>query len=83
MNFKSIRNNYINIFEEFKNFCVIKNPSELIEEDNINYDEDLMNGRIKKYIKTMESEPLLKQGEIITMKRKFENGISNLKSKSV
>ena len=78
MNFKKIRNNYINIFEELKNFSVIKNPSELIEEDNNKYDEDLMNGRIKNYIKTMESEPLLKQGEIITMRRKFENGISNL-----
>ena len=78
MNFKKIRNNYINIFDEFKNFSVIKNPSELIEENNNQYDEEIMNGRIKNYVKSMESEPLLKQGEIITMRRKFENGISNL-----
>ena len=60
------------------NFSAIKIPSELIEDDNNNYDEEIMKGRINKYVKTMESEPLLKQGEIITMRRKFENGISNL-----
>ena len=71
---------YIDIFEQFKTFTFLNNLLSLVDFDtNPTMDEDEIRLKvINKLKEENEFEPLMKQGEIILMKRKFENSITNI-----
>ena len=78
--FKKLREEYLSVFEEFKYFELIKDimtmldfkQKEILEEDVC---LNLVNENLKN--KT-DFESLLKQGDILAIKRKFETGISQI-----
>jgi hypothetical protein len=71
---------YIDIFEQFKTFTFLNNLLSLVDFDtNPTMDEDEIRLKvINKLKEENDFEPLMKQGEIILMKRKFENSITNI-----
>lgn len=69
---------YIDIFEEFKTFNLFKNLLDLFKFDDCPTEEEIKIKVIEEMKKNNEFEDLMKQGEIILMKRKFENKITNI-----
>ena len=69
---------YIDIFEEFKTFNLFKNLLDLFKFEDCPTEEEIKIKVIEEMKKNNEFEDLMKQGEIILMKRKFENKITNI-----
>jgi hypothetical protein len=79
--FKSVRNEYINIFDSFKTANMIKEPFKFIGNDfGEQTDEEIqkkIDQSIQDSIAKEEFENLLKPNEILAMKRKYDNDIAN------
>ncbi len=81
--FKKLRDEYMPIFEQLKYFELIKDilttvdfeGKEAITENEIN---KLVEETLKEKKDKKEFEILLKQGDILSLKKKFEKGISNI-----
>ena len=79
--YKQLRTNYFNLFEQFKLFKVVKNINQLYDFDlNHSFHEELIKGRILSKLRNNKNdfENLMNQGEIIYMKKKFDNGIQSI-----
>ena len=81
--FKKLRDEYMPVFEQLKYFELIKDilttvdfeGKEAITENEIN---KLVEETLKEKKDKKEFEILLKQGDILSLKKKFEKGISNI-----
>ena len=69
---------YIDIFEQFKTFNLFKDLLNLFDFKECPTEEEIKQKVIEKMKEENEFEVLMKQGEIILMKRKFENSITNI-----
>ena len=79
--FKSVRNEYINIFDSFKTANMIKEPFKFIGNDFDKQTDEEKQKKIDQSIQDSiakeEFENLLKPNEILAMKRKYDNDIAN------
>ena len=81
--FKKLRDEYMPIFEQLKHFELIKDilvivdfeKKEKIQEIDLN---KLIQETLEEKKNKKEFEILLKQGDILSLKKKFETGISNI-----
>ena len=69
---------YIDVFEQFKTFNLFKDLLNLFDFKECPTEEEIKQKVIEKMKEENEFEVLMKQGEIILMKRKFENSITNI-----
>ena len=69
---------YIDVFEQFKTFNLFKDLLNLFDFKECPTEEEIKQKVIEKMKEENEYEVLMKQGEIILMKRKFENSITNI-----
>ena len=79
--YKQLRTNYFNLFEQLKLFKIVRNINQLYDFDlNHSFHEELIKGKILSQLrnKKNEFENLMNQGEIIFMKKKFDNGIQSI-----
>ena len=79
--FKKLRSEYLPVFEQLKYFELIKDILTAIEFDKKEElpEEEEINKIIDHYLKDKNKfEILLKQGDILSLKKKFETGISNI-----
>ncbi len=79
--YKQLRMNYLNLFEQFKLFKVVKNINQLYDFNlNLSFHEELIKGKVLSKLRNnkKEFENLMNQGEIIFMKKRFDNGIQSI-----
>ena len=80
--FKNLRDEYLPIFEQLKFFELIKDIlSEVKFENNqnkIGLESDESEKIVEKYLGKNDFEVLLKQGDILSLKKKFEMGVSDI-----
>jgi hypothetical protein len=83
LNFKSLRDEYLPIFDQLKFFELMKDILSEVKFENypdrIGLEIDECEKIVEKYLKkTNNFEILLKQGDILSLKKKFEMGISDI-----
>ena len=83
LNFKSLRDEYLPIFDQLKFFELMKDILSEVKFENypdrIGLEIDECEKIVEKYLKkTNNFEILLKQGDILSIKKKFEMGISDI-----
>ena len=78
--FKDLRSEYLPLFEQLKFFLLIKDIISLINFDKMeNWDSNQSGKYVEIALNNMkEKEVLLKPGDILTLKKKFELGISEI-----
>ena len=86
IDFKNLRDEYLPIFDQLKYFELIKDILAEIKfdkyQDKMGLELDECEKIVDKYLKTQKEknnfEILLKQGDILSLKKKFETGISDI-----
>ena len=82
LNFKSLRDEYLPIFDQLKFFELMKNILSEIKFENypdkIGLEMEECKKIVEKYLQKNNFEVLLKQGDILSLKKKFEMGISDI-----
>jgi hypothetical protein len=83
LNFKSLRDEYLPIFDQLKFFELMKDILSEVKFENypdrMGLEIDECEKIVEKYLKkTNNFEILLKQGDILSIKKKFEMGISDI-----
>ena len=82
LNFKQLRDEYLPIFEQLKFFELMKDILTEIKFENypdkIGLEMDDCSKIVEKYLEKNNFEILLKQGDILSLKKKFEMGISDI-----
>ena len=81
--FKKLKDEYMPVFEQLKYFELIK---DILTTVNFEEKEEITENEINKFVEDAlkekkdknEFEILLKQGDILALKKKFETGISNI-----
>ena len=80
--FKSLRDEYLPIFDQLKFFELMKDILSEVKFENYPNKIDLESGEsekiVEKYLEKNNFEILLKQGDILSLKKKFEMGISDI-----
>ena len=78
--FKKLRSDYLPVFEQLKYFELMKDIITAIDFQNKeSLSEEEGNKIVEEYLKDKNKfEVLLKQGDILSLKKKFERGISDL-----
>ncbi len=78
--FKKLRSDYLPVFEQLKYFELMKDIMTAIDFQNKEcLSEEEGNKIVEEYLKDKNKfEVLLKQGDILSLKKKFERGISDL-----
>ena len=78
--FKKLRSDYLPVFEQLKYFELMKDIMTAIDFQNKeSLSEEEGNKIVEEYLKDKNKfEVLLKQGDILSLKKKFERGISDL-----
>ena len=78
--FKKLRSDYLPVFEQLKHFELMKDIMTAIDFQNKeSLSEEEGNKIVEEYLKDKNKfEVLLKQGDILSLKKKFERGISDL-----
>ena len=83
LNFKNLRDEYLPIFDQLKYFELMKDILSEIKfedyKDKLGLEGEECQKEVKKYMeKNNNYEVLLKQGDILSLKKKFEMGISDI-----
>ena len=80
--FKKLREEYLPIFDQLKFFELMKDILSLIKfeqlPDKISLETEECQKIVEQYSKNNNFEILLKQGDILTLRKKFEMGISDI-----
>ena len=82
LNFKTLRDEYLPIFEQLKFFELMKDILTEIKfenyKDKVGLELEECKIIVEKYLQKNNFEILLKQGDILSLKKKFEMGISDI-----
>ena len=82
LNFKQLRDEYLPIFDQLKFFELMKDILTEIKFENypdkIGLEMEECSKIVEKYLEKNNFEVLLKQGDILSLKKKFEMGISDI-----
>ena len=82
LNFKTLRDEYLPIFEQLKFFELMKDILTEIKfenyKDKVGLELEECKIIVEKYLQKNNFEILLKQGDILSIKKKFEMGISDI-----
>ena len=82
IDFRKLRSEYLPIFEQLKFFELMKDILTLIKIENypdkIGLEQEECQKIVEEYLKKNNFEILLKQGDILTLQKKFNMGISDI-----